>query len=70
MQKFGMGFTLMGYIKTTITCRLPFLAKEDYPRTRASASKHLPALTHIIFLVNIIGLCFIFALVRFHHGFI
>ena len=34
--------------------------KGDYPRTRASDSKHLPALNH--FLVNILGLCSIFGL--------
>ena len=35
--------------------------KEDYPQIKASDSKHLPALTHSIFLVNILGLCLIFA---------
>ena len=36
--------------------------KEDYSRTRASDSKHLPALTHSNFLVNILCLCLIFTL--------
>ena len=36
--------------------------KGDYLRTRAGDSMHLPALTQSIFLVNILGLCLIFAL--------
>ena len=48
-----------------------YFNKEDYPRTRsrASDSKHLPALTHSIFLVNILGLCLIFALLTKKLGF-
>ena len=37
-------------------------ATGNYPRTRASDSKHLTALIHSIFLVNMLGLCLIFGL--------
>ena len=34
----------------------------NYARTRASDTKHLLALIHSIFLVNILGICLIFGL--------
>ena len=45
------------HAKTNHSERMTILIKVDYTRTRASDSKHFPALTHIIFLVNILGLC-------------
>ena len=42
--------------------RIYLWLKGDYTRTRASYSKHLPALIHSMFLVNILGLCLIFGL--------
>ena len=39
-------------LKTTVTKQV----KGDYPRTRASDSKHLPAMILNDFLVNILGL--------------
>ncbi len=36
--------------------------KGNYPRTRASDSKQLPAFIHSTFLVNILGLSLIFGL--------
>ena len=51
-----------------------FGGKEDYPWTRASDSKLLPALTHSIFFSKytrfMLNICFIGQKVRFHHGFI
>ena len=43
--------------------------KGNYPHTGASDSKHLPALILSIFLVNILGLCLIFALLTKKLGF-
>ena len=39
--------------------KLSLLYKGDYARTRASDSKHLPAVILNVILVNILGLCII-----------
>ena len=49
------------------------LFKGDYARTRASDSKHLPAVILNVFLVNILGLCSMSLYInlknKFHYGF-
>ena len=65
-------FTEKEALKTTVTKQV----KGDYPRTRASDSKHLPAMILNVFFVNIIGFCHLCNIIisikeiKFHHGFI
>ena len=55
-------FFILFDIKEIIRLVLKLFFKGNYPRTRASNSKHLPALIYSIFLVNTLGLCLIFGL--------